>query len=460
MRKRINTSLLSGAIVLLLLMGCQTIESKDGSSVKDSFQKQDFALIRTGVSPELHEQAVKEGEKAKEELQQMKKDQSLSATAKRILAEAEEAREQGDEELYLAKVQEYRRILNDEPIKRAAESWVLEGRVLFSQLRLKEAQQALEEAVKLDSNNPEYLLTLADYLRWNGDYQAMEEVSLKAVSVIENEEPTDEELLSEAYSYLGLAYLNRGKYNLANNFLQQSLKIRKKLLGEQHPNVSASLNNLATLYRLQGRYDEAEPLYLQALDLRKRQLGENHPHFAQSLNNLAALYDSQGRYDEAEPLLIQALELDKRLLEEDHPHFAQSLNNLAALYDSQGRYDDAEPLLIQALELRKKQLGEDHPLVAQSLNNLAALYDSQGRYDDAEPLYLQALELRKRQLGEDHPLVAQSLNNLAALYDSQGRYDDAEPLYLQALKIAEKALGENHPNTNTVRANYEQLKKR
>ncbi len=39
-----------------------------------------------------------------------------------------------------------------------------------------------------------------------------------------------------------------------------------------------------------------EPLYLEALDLRKQLLGDNHPDVATSLNNLAALYDSQGRY--------------------------------------------------------------------------------------------------------------------------------------------------------------------
>ncbi|MGB5636861.1 MAG: tetratricopeptide repeat protein, partial [Waterburya sp.] len=241
MWKKINISALSGAMIaLFLLMGCQAITSKDGSSVKDSSQKQDWALIRTGVSPELLEEAVKQREKANEEIQKLKKDKSLSATAKRVLAEAEEAEEQGDQELYLAKVQEYRKILNDEPIKRAAESWELEARVLFSQLRLKEAQQAIEEAVKLDDRNPEYLLTLAEYLRWNGDYQEMEEVSLQAVSVIESAEPTDEELLSSAHSSLGLAYLYEGKYNLAHNFLQQSLEMSKKLLGEEHPDVALS----------------------------------------------------------------------------------------------------------------------------------------------------------------------------------------------------------------------------
>ncbi|WP_130758765.1 tetratricopeptide repeat protein, partial [Microcystis aeruginosa] len=73
----------------------------------------------------------------------------------------------------------------------------------------------------------------------------------------------------------------------------------KRLLGDNHPHVATSLNNLAGLYDSQGRYTEAEPLYLEALDLYKRLLGDNHPHVATSLNNLAGLYDSQGRYTEA-----------------------------------------------------------------------------------------------------------------------------------------------------------------
>ncbi|NET67412.1 MAG: tetratricopeptide repeat protein [Moorea sp. SIO1G6] len=245
---------------------------------------------------------------------------------------------------------------------------------------------------------------------------------------------------------LALLYSRQGRYQQAEPLFQQALDLRKRLLGDQHPHVATSLNNLAFLYYSQGRYQEAEPLYQQALDLRKRLLGEEHLDVAQSLNNLALLYSHQGRYQEAEPLFQQALDLRKRLLGDQHPDVASSLNNLAALYESQGRYKKAEPLYQQALQLYKRLLGEEHPDVAISLNNLALLYSHQGRYQEAEPLYQQALDLRKRLLGDQHPDVAQSLNNLAALYSSQGRYQEAEPLYQQALQLYKRLLGDQHPD--------------
>ncbi|MEH2367891.1 tetratricopeptide repeat protein, partial [Nostoc sp.] len=77
----------------------------------------------------------------------------------------------------------------------------------------------------------------------------------------------------------------------------------------------------------------AEPLYIQALALRRKLLGEEHPDVASSLNNLALLYDSQGRYSEAEPLYIQALDIFEQRLGVDHPNTITIRNNLADLRD-------------------------------------------------------------------------------------------------------------------------------
>nr|WP_269452639.1 tetratricopeptide repeat protein [Phormidesmis priestleyi] len=215
---------------------------------------------------------------------------------------------------------------------------------------------------------------------------------------------------------------------------------------------------IGRFYQGQGFYAEAEPWYRNCLAVVRSLLGESHPGVVSSLNNLAGLYHVQGRYEEAEPLYLQALQLQRSLLGESHPDVATSLNNLAELYRAQGRYEEAEPLYLQALQLQRSLLGESHPFVATSLNNLAALYRAQGRYEAAEPLYLQALQLRRSLLGESHPSVAMSLNNLAVLYANQGRLTDAEPLLVQALERYQRLLGHQHPDTVMMRQSLEYLR--
>ncbi len=53
-------------------------------------------------------------------------------------------------------------------------------------------------------------------------------------------------------------------------------------------------------------------MYIQALEMYKRLLGDKHPFVAQSLNNLAELYRSQARYSDAEPLYIEALAIAEK----------------------------------------------------------------------------------------------------------------------------------------------------
>jgi len=88
---------------------------------------------------------------------------------------------------------------------------------------------------------------------------------------------------------------------------------------------------LAGLYSSQGRYEMAEPLYQQALALRRELLGDRHPSVASSLNDLAVLYANQGRLTEAEPLLVQALAMRQQLLGNQHPDTIGTQQSLEVL---------------------------------------------------------------------------------------------------------------------------------
>jgi CHAT domain-containing protein/Tfp pilus assembly protein PilF len=244
-------------------------------------------------------------------------------------------------------------------------------------------------------------------------------------------------------------YYSQHKYTEAEPLYKRALEIREKALGEDHPDVAQSLNNLAILDRARGRHAEAEAHYKRSLEIREKALGPHHPDVAQSLNSLAILYYMQGKYTEAEPLMKRSLEIRQTALGSDHPDVAQSLNSLAILYQTQGKYSIAEPLVKRALEIWEIALGPDHGDVAQGLNTLASIYLTQGKYAASEALYKRSLRIREKMLGPDHLYVAQGLNNLALLYRIQAKYAEAEPLFKRSLEIWQKALGPDHPNVAT-----------
>ena len=63
--------------------------------------------------------------------------------------------------------------------------------------------------------------------------------------------------------------------------------MKRKLLGNEHPSVARSLNNLATMLNGQRKLKEAETIHREALAMQRKLLGNEHPDVATSLNNLA-----------------------------------------------------------------------------------------------------------------------------------------------------------------------------
>ncbi|WP_335219808.1 tetratricopeptide repeat protein [Nostoc sp.] len=168
-----------------------------------------------------------------------------------------------------------------------------------------------------------------------------------------------EEALTEVNQILFNIFLEKNQYKKAEDFLLQALELRKKLLGEEHPDVLSSFVILAGIYKLQNRFNEAEVLYEKVFEIRLRILGERHLQTIDSLHNLADTYYRQERFSEAETRYLEVIELRKQLLGEDNPDFAFSLYGLGMTYSKQARYQEAELLLVQALEILERQPEED-----------------------------------------------------------------------------------------------------
>ncbi|KAF3359144.1 Aminomethyltransferase [Verticillium dahliae VDG1] len=196
-----------------------------------------------------------------------------------------------------------------------------------------------------------------------------------------------------------------------------------------------------------GRWKEAEELEVGVMEMRKRVLGEEHPDALTSMNNLALTFMNQGRWKEAEELQAQELEICSKVLGEEHPDTLASMNNLALTFMNQGRWKEAEELELGLMEMRKRVLGEEHPDTLTSMANLASTFWNQGRWKEAEELEVRAMETRKRVLGEEHPDTLMSMSNLAITWKDQGRTGDALALMRSCVALRERVLGTDHPHT-------------
>ncbi|HUU35828.1 MAG TPA: serine/threonine-protein kinase, partial [Vicinamibacterales bacterium] len=257
---------------------------------------------------------------------------------------------------------------------------------------------------------------------------------------------------------LGQIARERSTYEIAEQYHRQSLEMRRRLLAPGHPDVAQSLHNLALTLKERGQYDEAEALGQEALASRRAHLGPDHPDTLSTASVLADIQFARGRPAEAEQLHRAVLEARRRVLLPGHPLLAASISNVADGLAQSGRVAEAVPLFREALEMRRKIYDPDHSAVSAGINNLASALHDLGRLTEAEPLYREALASDRRQSGNQHMDVAVDLNNLASLLEDRGELKEAGRLFQESLEIRLALQGERHPSVATVLNNIGRLR--
>jgi tetratricopeptide (TPR) repeat protein len=243
-----------------------------------------------------------------------------------------------------------------------------------------------------------------------------------------------------------------GHYIDAEQMHKQSLETRRNMLGEEHPDLLTSMNNLAGTYSRQGRPVEAEELCLKVIVKRMKVLGEGHPDTLTSKGGLADTYFYRGRHDDAEKLQVEVMDMKRKVLGEWHLDTLTSMNNLALTYTQQGKDGEAEELHLKVIQKRKEMLGERHPHTLTSMNNLARTYLKQNRLGEAEKLQREVIEKERAVLGEMHPYTLGSKSSLAWIYFKQGRYEESETLHVEVIEKRKQVLGGGHPDTQVSMA--------
>jgi tetratricopeptide (TPR) repeat protein len=223
-------------------------------------------------------------------------------------------------------------------------------------------------------------------------------------------------------------YQMEGKYAQAETLAVKALEVRRRSLGEDHPDTLASENNLGTLYRCEGKYDQAGMLLTKALEGRSRVLGPEHPYTLTSRYELGTLKQSQGNYKEADTLFTSVFEVRRRVLGPSHPDTLDAMTCLGEVQLQEKRYVAAEPVLREALT-GYETAASDSWQRYRSQSLLGGSLAAQSKYASAEPLLISGYEgLLQREAtipAEDRGALTQAGERIVHLYDEWGKSDKA-----------------------------------
>lgn len=243
---------------------------------------------------------------------------------------------------------------------------------------------------------------------------------------------------------IGAAYIDLSLYPEAQRQFERALTLRRRELGEDHPDTIAAMGSLAAVDERSGKLKEAEPLYVKVVELQERIFGQDNPGTLKAMNGLAVTYAEEGRLADSVAIFARLVPLEQRVFGEGDLQTLRAMGNLAAIYEMEGKHAESETLLVPTLEKKRRFLGEDNPETLDSMTNLAEVYEEEGDYAKAEPLFVNSLAAYRRVLGESHRNTINAMNALANLYLLSGKTAQAETLATQALATARRSLGEAH----------------
>jgi serine/threonine-protein kinase len=273
-----------------------------------------------------------------------------------------------------------------------------------------------------------------------GDTVTARQLLDRRAATLDDSYSGDDETRAEMMYVLAEGYEKLGLIAQAEPLARASLDIRRRLFGEFHEDVVASLNLVGWLLHQKDRIEEAER-YLREAVSTGRQVFGNQGGFqlARALNDLGVVREARDDLAEAANLYRQSLAMRRRSARLENVGVAVTMSNLSAVLYRQRHLDSATVMADSSLQLFRRLLGDDHQRTTIVQANLAAFQSAKGDFDGAARQYREILERRRRVFGPNHNSIPATLVRLAAVLVNAGRYDEAEPLLAEALDLLRAA---------------------
>ena len=213
-----------------------------------------------------------------------------------------------------------------------------------------EAVKRYGEAATLTPDDPLLLCQLAVAQMQSGDFAQAEPILNQADNLC-RQKPGATPVAAVCCHLGAIAWLNRSKdsndFAAALNAALQSEELwrdelEKRGLGEDHPWLAASLNNLAAIDLLRGDYLGAKALFEGASDAWSQSLGPKDPHVGVAQENLAMLRGVLGQQDQAEQALAVATAIFNESLPKDDPAWIPNRTAASVLARQRARFGQSQ----------------------------------------------------------------------------------------------------------------------
>jgi len=186
----------------------------------------------------------------------------------------------------------------------------------------------------------------------------------------------------------------RGELDKARAGFEEVLRRQTATLGEWHPAVATTLNNLGSVAALKGDYPAASSYFQRALALRENALGPDHPELLTPLYNLGLLGNLMGQPAAARAHLERALAISEKAYGRESEQSALYLAALAEhLIDAPDGAAEALDYAQRALAIHERSATDDTPDSAWLLSIAGRAYRVTGHAEKAWPLVERAHEI-------------------------------------------------------------------
>jgi len=233
--------------------------------------------------------------------------------------------------------------------------------------------------------------------------------------------------LAVADSDLGLAHSEMG-HQAASMFFYTAALERLEGLGRTGDAQRATvLNNMAVAYARIGNLPKATKLLNDCLELRRRTLGESHPDTVIAQLNLGGCWKSRGNLSKSEPLLRSARVAILATRGAKHPLTFRSTTGLASVLAGQQKYKQAREMLTPLAASTPSVLGDSHPAYIDALAVLATICEATDDVDAA--LKYSQLAIRAAEKTGDLRAYVLLMHNVAYLAARRFEFDQASRIF-------------------------------